>query len=72
MTPNKFPLNESPTIAVLLAKLQRALDEERRDNTALRLRCAPDCREHFPAQLLADFTESVTRVENWSCLKHDE
>jgi hypothetical protein len=65
MTPKK-EVPEEPTAApALLAELQRALDEERRDNVVHRSGCAADCREHFPVQLLASFTESVTRVESW-------
>jgi hypothetical protein len=65
MTPKKeFP--EEPTAAsALLAELQRTLNEERRDNIVHRSGCVADCREHFPIQLLASFTESVTRVESW-------
>jgi len=65
MTPN-HPLQIEPsTLAVQFAKLQSAVDEERRENSVHRLDCRSDCKEHFPMRLLASFTQSVTRVESW-------
>jgi hypothetical protein len=65
MTPNNPLLAAPPTIAILLAKLQRAVDEERRQNSVHRSGCQSDCREHFPAHLLADIPEDGTRVTKW-------
>jgi hypothetical protein len=65
MTPNTELPEEPSTVSTLLAELQCDLDLERRDNIVHRSGCAADCREHFPTQLLASFTESVTRVESW-------
>jgi hypothetical protein len=62
MTPNISILALPPTIAVLLAKLQRAIDEERRENSVHRSGCQSDCREHFPMQLLASIPEDLTPV----------
>jgi hypothetical protein len=46
MTPNNFLLTKPRTIAVFLSKLQRALYQERNENTMSRSGCWPDCQEH--------------------------
>jgi hypothetical protein len=65
MTPDKSILDHPPTVAILLAKLQRAIDQERSENAVHRSVCQLDCREHVPQELLAGFTQNVTRVESW-------
>jgi hypothetical protein len=65
MTPSNSLLAAPPTIAILLAKLQRAVDEERRENSLHRSGCRSDCQEHFRAHLLADIPEDGKRVIKW-------
>jgi hypothetical protein len=62
MSPYDSLLTEPPTIAILLAKLQRSIDQERRENSLQRLGCQSDCQEHgFAVQLLTVIPQSATR-----------
>jgi hypothetical protein len=61
MTPSKSLSDEPPTFATLLANLQRAVDQERNENSVHRSGCEADCQEHFPTQLLASIP-SVAHV----------